>query len=391
MKIDLLYDNTLSSFETIKFASLYFDEINIQCPHYKTVLTTGEKVFQDNISEKVSILLNSNIAKLDNRENTAGIQITGKSYPYSSLVELFRNIPNEEIIEDFFDILDTSFSEAVSMWVSNQLPIVGSGKEYFFEKLNNLCLVIDLLENEDNEFALNEYDDIFESESEKNDGAKIQHLYDMARLLSFLTSLDHSVYCSFLENKSIVISNQFIKHYIAESYGKIPAENRICVFEKTALSIMFPNFIDLNFEDILEIRYKLNDELIEMRYYIKQLTKDYSPDDVGEQAVKKILETKIESSIKQFESKLFSFRVGTIQKIIRDLKNPLSYAPLLTTFISNVPVSASLAASLGLVGFDVALEHIKQHKEVRTHPLYFSLKLNRRIEKIHRKNRKRKT
>ena len=154
----------------------------------------------------------------------------------------------------------------------------------------------------------------------------------------------------------------------------IPTENNIAL---NALSIFIPNVQQMEIEDILELRYKLCDELSEMRYYIDNLTNEFSVDNITPDKIKFYLEKMINPSIKQLERKVSGLRMSTLQKFIHSFKDPKTYVPLLTTFFANIPTHIALAVSAGLITTDTALEYKKQVNEIKNDPLYFALKLKK--------------
>jgi len=93
--------------------------------------------------------------------------------------------------------------------------------------------------------------------------------------------------------------------------------------------------------------------------------------------VKDFIERDINRAVKDFESKVHGFKVGTIQRALKSMANPLSYAPMLTTFIKEVPVWVAAGLSMGIITAEAALEYSKQKKELMTDPLYFTVKLNK--------------
>ena len=75
--------------------------------------------------------------------------------------------------------------------------------------------------------------------------------------------------------------------------------------------------------------------------------------------IKMLLKNKINPSIKQLERKLYGLKIGTIQKALKTMKNPLSYTPMLTTIFYDISHHMALAMSLGLVVTEVWLDYIK--------------------------------
>ena len=144
-----------------------------------------------------------------------------------------------------------------------------------------------------------------------------------------------------------------------------------------ATPILLPDYSSLSYEEILEMRLQASDELQELRCYLSELSAKYDAEDATLAAAKDFIERDITRAIKGFESKVHSLRVGTIQRTLKSMANPLTYAPMLTTFITNVPLWISAGLSMGLITAEVALEYTKQKKELKTDPLYFTVKLKK--------------
>lgn len=144
-----------------------------------------------------------------------------------------------------------------------------------------------------------------------------------------------------------------------------------------AFELFLPNYSNLSIDDILEIRYRANDELMELKSYINMLATSIPIDGDIQLYAKEIINTKISPAIKDLENKIFNLKISTIQKIIRDAKNPLSYTPMLASIFTDVKPQIALAVSLGMIGSDLALELYKQYKDISNNPLYFSIKLKK--------------
>lgn len=146
-----------------------------------------------------------------------------------------------------------------------------------------------------------------------------------------------------------------------------------------AFELFLPNYSNLSIEDILEIKHRAFDELMELKSYINMLATSIPIDGDIQTYAKEIINTKISPSIRDLENKIRNLKINTIQKIIRDAKNPLSYAPMLASVFSDVKPQIALAVSLGMMGSDLALELYKQYKDISDNPLYFSIKLKRSV------------
>ena len=141
--------------------------------------------------------------------------------------------------------------------------------------------------------------------------------------------------------------------------------------------ILLPNYSSLDYEDILEMRLKAGDELQELRCYLGELSSKYDAEDKQLTTAKDFIERDIRRAINQFESKAKGLRKETIQRALKSMANPLSYAPMLTTFIKEVPLWVSTGLSMGIITADAALEYSRQKDKLKDDPLYFTVKLNK--------------
>ena len=142
-----------------------------------------------------------------------------------------------------------------------------------------------------------------------------------------------------------------------------------------------PDFQNIHPNDLLELRVKLSDEILEMRHYILNMSREITDEDITNQNAEAFLQSKVLPSLKQLENKILDLKLGTMQKALSELKNPLSYCPLITTFFTNVPVYISLAISFGLIAADTILEYKKKAKQLETNQLFFTTKIRKHLKK----------
>ena len=142
--------------------------------------------------------------------------------------------------------------------------------------------------------------------------------------------------------------------------------------------ILLPNFDQLSITDVMELKLKSYDEFCQLNYYLYTLQIEYDGD---MQKINNYIQCKIEPAIKELEHKIRGLKYGFSQKILKELKNPLSYVPFLVSFISNIPNPIALGTSLALVATDVVLDVAKQRHEISGSPLYSICKIRKGIQK----------
>lgn len=138
-----------------------------------------------------------------------------------------------------------------------------------------------------------------------------------------------------------------------------------------------PDFFNLEYEDIYELKEYANDELIAFRYYVNSLGKIESPDEL-----EYIIQTKINTSVNELKNKIVNMQINLTQKAIREIRNPFSYLPLLSSLVTDIDQTLAAAISLGVMGADLALEYYKGKRNIKNHPLFFTVKLNKKINKL---------
>lgn len=176
-------------------------------------------------------------------------------------------------------------------------------------------------------------------------------------------------------DENIITADSVLKNIVSKSKMLKINKNITNVVAKTKVTeILLPDFFDLEYEDLLELQYYASDELDALRDYLYNMKQFEFEDEVNE-----YIRSKVNPSIKEFKAKVTNMKISLLQKAIRDLKNPISYLPLLTTFITDIDATIAGAVSLGIMGADLALEYLKEKNNVMSDPIYFTLDLNKKI------------
>jgi len=146
----------------------------------------------------------------------------------------------------------------------------------------------------------------------------------------------------------------------------------------TATPILLPNFSNLSYEDILEMRLKANDELLKLRSYVDKLSSEAKQAlyDRSLMSVEDYIKNKINNeAIGELKRKVQALKRGTI---LRTIESALAASPLpvVATIFGDIPALASIAISMGVtVGINIG-KYWDQKKDLITEdPLYFTVKL----------------
>ncbi len=411
MKINVLINNN-EDFSLLKFALLYYDDITVQVP------TTFMATFNLPIGTSPDKFYKKNDLKIyiDTLEffNRKEISPTLDYLSNQGLIHVDSYMKNR-LFHGFLDSLAGHSYKAPNLLNGN----LDKENNIKFTKcfLNNISEInsrkktsrlMDVIEK----VLLSEFKGIEFGENTYNiqEGADINDR-DLLHLLSdtYNTKYDDYLYLcygDYVTKEAVIKKLIWLKecyfHYIQQFMnvvlrGECPLSNDKYLFSIlsdyyksgceqigidagshlafNAFELFLPNYSNLPIDDILEIKHKASDELMELKNYINLLAKSIPMDGNVQLYIQEVINTKISPAIRDFENKILNSKINTIQKIIRDVKNPLSYSPLLASIFTDVKPHIALAVSLGMIGSDLALELYKQYKDITNNPLYFSVKL----------------
>jgi len=145
-----------------------------------------------------------------------------------------------------------------------------------------------------------------------------------------------------------------------------------------ALKISLPNPDLLSFEDILELKLKLKDELALFYLTINSIevkNKKLFGADIKDNEYQSVFFSEIQKPLSELEIKMKNLKSKTFRKFIEKMQNPKSYVPLIGTVVASMPIHYALLASLGLTTGQSYLEYKEEKRELTNNGLYFLLKL----------------
>jgi len=148
------------------------------------------------------------------------------------------------------------------------------------------------------------------------------------------------------------------------------------------LTLFLPDYTELSVDNIVELRYIAHDELVEMRSYIMDVGKQFIINGAQQGCIDDYLIQKIKPAIKNFDNKVKSSHISTIQKALKELKNPMSYVPFITSIFTDIPRQYGLLASLGIMAIDTCLDVAKSRLSLKDDPLYFTVDLKKRMSDL---------
>ena len=140
-----------------------------------------------------------------------------------------------------------------------------------------------------------------------------------------------------------------------------------------------PSVDMLNFEDILNLKYKLKDELEEFSNVINSIEVRYKRNSINEIPnfeYNHIFQLEIEKPYKDLQKKIQSLNRKTFLSFINKAKEINTYVPMIGSFIASVPLKYSLMLSLGIISLETYLEYKNNKEELNNNGLNYLLKLN---------------
>ena len=159
--------------------------------------------------------------------------------------------------------------------------------------------------------------------------------------------------------------------------NKVLNLNPFIVFD--AIKLAVPNLTQLSMEDVLDIRLKLKDELLAFKAYNKALQLEFELDGMDEKYLRsksaEIVNVKIKPALEDLQRKLKDVNLSIPTTILKEVKDPKSYSPLILSFTNNISSTYAILVSLGLMSFSTAVDYYKAKKEIKQNGLYYLLKL----------------
>ena len=146
-----------------------------------------------------------------------------------------------------------------------------------------------------------------------------------------------------------------------------------------AIKLKLPNPSLLSFDDILELKHRLKDELVDFSQTINSIElknkKMFGESDLSDEEYSSIFFNEIQKPLKDLEIKLKNINNKAFRGFVENLKNPKSFAPLIGTVVASLPIQYTLMVSLGLIASQSYLQYKEEQKIVKNNGLYFLLKL----------------
>jgi len=367
MNISIPFESTEESVNLIKLSSLYFDKTTLFCPTLVDVqLEENYQLYDKNLLNLFEPLKKNSVVSV--KEFNIDIDDSVDSSLIFACQNLF-GVQDEETTKIVEELLfhpmpsNEIFNEKVNKFLSN---LNYTNIRHFKKIIANSDLRINDIITDEVLYLTIGADDVLQSLE------IVKIFYKIVLHNAFQLTLFNN---TIIDKNNCITNNNTINDFLNLKYNDTKTFSKNIIFNM--LPIFLPNVCEMEFEDILELRFKLYDELQEMRYYIDNLSSEFSVNGLDDDKIRFNLEKRINPSIKQLERKVSGLTMRTLHTFIDNFKNPHNYAPLLTSFFTNIPAYASLLLSLGFITTQTVLKYKEQQDEIKNDPLYFSLKFKK--------------
>jgi hypothetical protein len=146
-----------------------------------------------------------------------------------------------------------------------------------------------------------------------------------------------------------------------------------------AINLALPDVSKLPMEEVLEIRLRLKDELLSFKNYTKSLQLEFEGGGLDHSYIhsksNEIVIAKIKPALDDLTRKLNDIEISTVSTLLKEIKDPKSYSPLLLSVTNNISSTYAILISLGLISFTTAIDQYRANKEIKNNGLYYLLKL----------------
>jgi hypothetical protein len=204
--------------------------------------------------------------------------------------------------------------------------------------------------------------------------------YASTQLTTFVNALSNNETClitgDFLHN---LLSSYLSSRRFNDFSNKMKLKKAIdASIAFNAIKLAIPNISRLSFEQILDLRFKLNDELTAFKMEVERIILELEFNmPLVEIYIKsdEIVKIKIQPILNDLINKMKSIVI--YKDLLDNIKDPKSYSPLLLSLTNNLSNTQILLSSLGLISLSTALNFYEKNRELQANGHYYLLKLNK--------------
>lgn len=202
---------------------------------------------------------------------------------------------------------------------------------------------------------------------------------------SLVASAEHS--CPVLTDSSLVnaILMRFLKTNAVTEQANL-AKIRLNLLTHRVVSEFVPNVGDTSVHDVLELRYKLRDDLQPFRAAMGRLSGKVRSEpwtaDIKKE-VDRLVETEVRPNLINLKRSLQTPRLAFAKKTFDNLKNAPTYVPFIGTVLAQMDPLIAAAGSAGIAGFKALLDLLVERQKLRdASGLVFLLNAPRKLWKV---------
>lgn len=186
-----------------------------------------------------------------------------------------------------------------------------------------------------------------------------------------------------LDGQRCLNSSQNLQ-YLFNEYIKSHSHKTQC-FEsaklvKNAISMALPSVDMLSFEDILDLKLKLKDELDQFSDAVKNIERKYRNETIDDlQAIdyETIFKLDIQQPYNDLQNKIKSLNGRTFLSFIDKAKDIKSYTPILGSVFASIPLKYMFLLSLGVISAETYMEYRLNKSELNNNGFNYLVKLNK--------------
>jgi len=214
---------------------------------------------------------------------------------------------------------------------------------------------------------------------------------ELGLITQYYTTLLESMLASLLSNNTSLTASKLLNRLIKYSYEKDAIKSRrerivqdagvTSALAYEAIKIALPDVSMFSFEDILEIRYQLRNELERFRRDMEKMNDGLIAQQDALYVVsnaEKIVKKNIAPALEDLNKKIKRARTGILRKLFDEIRDPKSYTPLIGTLFEQVPVHIAALLSLGLISTATAWDYLREMREIKESGLYYLIGLQKR-------------
>lgn len=211
---------------------------------------------------------------------------------------------------------------------------------------------------------------------------------DFEFIYTYYENLIYYIIKYMYEGANVITTSKIVDQYFGEYYLKGLSEigdiKKPIGKDLAVMTIKYfvPDVSSLSFEDILEIRYRANDELLEYRSYMDEMNKNMV--DKCESAeiydyANNYIEKQIQPSVRNLQRKISSSNIRVVQTFLDELKDVNSYIPIIGSILTKLPMQFSILATAGLISARTIMKMKEEQYELKNNGLYYLYDLKRKI------------